>query len=45
VLLPFTLEAWAQFLVFLKIGRKKHYIEVLKSKIGRKNLYLEKLNS
>ena len=30
---------------FSKIGRKNHYLDILKSKIGRKNHYLEKLNS
>jgi hypothetical protein len=26
---------------FSKIGRKNHYLEILKSKIGRKNHYLD----
>jgi hypothetical protein len=30
---------------FSKIGRKNHYLEILKSKIGRKNHYLEFLKS
>jgi hypothetical protein len=28
---------------FSKIGRKNHYLEILKSKIGRKNHYLDVL--
>ena len=31
--------------VFSKIGRKNHYLEILKSKIGRKNRYLEFMKS
>jgi len=30
---------------FSKIGRKNHYLEILKSKNGRKNHYLDVLKS